>query len=83
MRGLAMGILVLLLGIPGSALGAPKQLSEPDLDLPPFEQVDANDDGTITYGEVKDLGVPRKVFRREDPDRDGQLTRIDYRYGLK
>jgi len=52
-------------------------------DLPSFKKADNNDDGSLTYSEVKDLGVSKKAFKREDLNNDGKLSKYDYKYGLK
>ncbi len=47
---------------------------------PPFEQADANGDGTITVEEATDAGVPEAEAKREDIDNDGELTKADWKF---
>ncbi len=82
---LPMGILIsLLLGLATPALGTPAKAVQLK-DLPQFKQADNNDDGRLTFKELRDekIKVPKKRFQSEDLNGDGQLTKYDYQYGLK
>ena len=76
----AMG--VFMLGSTG-ALAAPEEGDGGQKELPGFKEADKNGDQSLTFKEVKDLGVSKDKFKEEDLDNDGKLSKYDYKYGIK
>ncbi len=82
-----------LLAVPIAAMAAGEHLaptvatSSPDAKMPPssvtggvpiFSKVDKNGDGWIEWSEAKAVGVPRRLFKREDYHHDGKLTLTEW-----
>ncbi|HKI68516.1 MAG TPA: hypothetical protein VKA67_02935 [Verrucomicrobiae bacterium] len=48
--------------------------------VPKFKKADKNDDGKIEWREAKATGVPKKLFKREDFNKTGSLTKPEWAF---
>jgi Ca2+-binding EF-hand superfamily protein len=78
-------LMAALLGLVLPASGGAAGESESYGELPAFQKADDNGDGSLTYAEIEDeeVEVPKEVFQAEDLDNDGELSKYDYKFGLK
>lgn len=67
----------------GTGWAAQSQDADKGSELPAFKKADANGDGHLTFSEAKKLGIKKKTFKAEDLDKDGKLSKYDYKYGVK
>jgi hypothetical protein len=58
----------------------PKTSTMPKPPVPKFKQADANHDGKISRQEAKALGVPKKIFDRDDFDKSGDLNETEWMF---
>ncbi len=65
------------------ATGATESGGGEKSDLPGFKEADKNDDGKLTFDEIKGFGIAKEKFQQEDLDNDGELSEYDYKYGIK
>lgn len=60
-----------------------KELEDSASSLPPFEKVDKNDDGKLSWEEAKEAGIDKKEFAEQDYNDDNRITKLAYEYGIK
>ena len=67
----------------GSSWSAPKSnhvIKAPASRVPPFSKVDTNHDGKIEWSEAKAVGVPKKLFKQDDFQHNGKLTKSEWHF---
>ncbi len=82
---------VLLLAVPGALYAATPEpvtapppasasTAMPKSPVPPFAEADADHDGKISRSEAKTLGVPEKIFKQDDFDKNGALNPTEWMF---
>ncbi|MFP4129716.1 MAG: hypothetical protein ACLFSJ_03140 [Halorhodospira sp.] len=81
-RLIALGAITLATAAGAADSGNGEEESSGD-ELPPFSEVDQNEDGELSLEEAKAVGIQEDTFEREDLDNDGKVSEIGYKYGIK
>lgn len=68
----------LALGTGASIQAQPSHTKMPKSALPKFKKADTNHDGKIEWNEAKSLGVPKKLFKRDDFNQSGKLNKTEW-----
>lgn len=55
----------------------PKPMKSP---VPKFKKVDKNGNGKISWKEAKAVGVPKKIFKKDDFNHNGTLNRTQWMF---
>ena len=67
----------------GSHWNSPKsnhQAKMPPSRVPAFNKADTNHDGKIEWSEAKAVGVPKKLFKQDDFNHTGKLTKSEWHF---
>lgn len=80
LTALAAPAAALALGTGASMQAQPGHTKMPKSALPKFKKADANHDGKIEWKEAKALGVPKKLFKRDDFNQSGKLNKTEWQF---